>query len=148
MTPQEIITNYKDDIMKLAAYLPWLEEKSGKRVADTYNQDDISSNSISFPVYDSNLLRFVKEVKETKFIDINYRYGCLRYRLRTVADEREFIPKVSIQQLNALGAILSKYVLGGQTKARLWSDAMNEGIFLDVVTKMKELLDFWTATKN
>jgi len=25
---------------------------------------------------------------------------------------------------------------------------MNEGIFLDVVTKMKELLDFWTATKN
>ena len=148
MTPQEIVETYRNDILRLLAYLPWLEERSGKRVASTYNLNDIDSHSISFPVYDGTLLQFVREARDTSFMNINYRYGLLRYRLKDSEDEIAFIPTATIQQMNTLGDILSKYVLGGQTKGKLWSQAMDEGIFLDVVSKMKELLDFWTATYN
>lgn len=148
MTPYEIVETYRDDILILLRYLPWLEERSGKKVAVSYNQNDIGANSISFPVYDGTLLQFVREARATSFMNINYRYGLLRYRLKESKDEIAFIPTATIQQMNILGDILSKYVLGGQTKGRLWSQAMDEGIFLDVVAKMKELLDFWTATNN
>ena len=148
MTPYEIVEAYRDDILKLLAYLPWLEQRSGKKVTSTYDQNDINVHSMSFPVFDGTLLQFINVARNTSFMNINYRYGLLRYRLRESEDEIAFIPTATIQQMNTLGDILSKYVLGGQTKARLWSQAMDEGIFLDVVTKMKELLDFWTATNN
>lgn len=148
MTPHEIVATYRDDILRLLVYLPWLEQRSGKKVTSTYSQNDIETHSMSFPVYDGTLLQFVREAKDTSFMNINYRYGLLRYRLKDSKDEIAFIPTATIQQMNTLGDILSKYVLGGQTKAKLWSQAMDEGIFLDVVVKMKELLDFWTATNN
>ena len=42
-----------------------------------------------------------------------------------------------------LKGILSKYVLEGMRKGRRWSEAVEEGIFLNVVRKMKENLDYW-----
>lgn len=143
MTAEEIIAKYKADIDRLAAFLPWLSEKSGKQTASTYGQDGIASHSLAFPVYDSNLLRFVNEAKQTCFMDANYRYVYSRYRLKDSTDELTIIQRVTVLQMHILGGILSKYILGGQTKAKLWSQAVSDGIFYNVIKKAKELVDFW-----
>ena len=143
MSAGQVLEEYQDDIRKLEVYLPWLIEKSQKRASQIYGQDGIATHSLPFPVFDSNLLRFVKDAEQTKFMDRNYLYVYSRYHLRNSSDEIALIHKTTIQQMNILGGILSKYVLGGRTKARLWSMGVEEGVFLEAVQKAKELVDFW-----
>lgn len=144
MTAEEVFQEYKSDMLKLIAYLPWLEEKSGKaKVSQTFTGENIAENSVAFPVYDSNLLRFVREAQTTKFMDRNYVYVISRNRLNSTDVEKKFIKAQTILQINNIGGVLCKYVMGGQTKAKLWSQAMDECIFLEVVSKLKELYDYW-----
>ena len=49
--------------------------------------------------------------------------------------------------MDDLAGILSHYILGGQTKARLWSDGVTYGIYFAVLTKMKALIEFWEGER-
>ena len=51
----------------------------------------------------------------------------------------------SVKEAGILVAILSKYVLGGMTKGVLWGQAVEEGVFLAVLLRMKKLLEIWDA---
>ena len=142
MTAAEVFDKYRSDIEKLIAYLPWLEEKSGKsKVSDIYNGDGLDQHSISFPVYDGTLLRFVKDAENTQFMDRNYVYVISRNRLKSAGEEVEFVKKQTMLKMDNIGGILSKYVMGGRTKAKLWSEAVDKGVFLAVVTRLKELYE-------
>ena len=142
MTATEVFDKYRSDIEKLITYLPWLEEKSGKsKVSDIYNGDGLDQHTISFPVYDGMLLRFVKDAENTQFMDRNYVYVISRNRLKSAEDEVEFVKKQTMLKMDNIGGILSKYVMGGRTKSRLWSEAVDKGVFLAVVTRLKELYD-------
>ena len=143
MTATQVYEEYKDDMLKLIRYLPWLESKSGQSVSSTYSQDGVGEHSLAFPVYDGTLMNFVKDAQTTKFMDRNYRYVLTRNRLNTVRDRLDFVEAQNILKIGNIGAILSEYVMGGQTRARMWSEAMNYGIFLEIVRKLKELYDFW-----
>lgn len=142
MTAQEVFDRYKDDMLKLIAYLPWLEEKSGKvKVSDNYRSEGMTEHTMSFPVYDGNLLRFVKDAENTIFMDRNYVYVITRNRLRSAQEEVDFIGRQTMLQMDNIGGILSKYVMGGRTKSRLWSEAVDNGVWLAIVSKLKELYD-------
>ena len=142
MTATEVFDKYRGDIEKLIAYLPWLEEKSGKsKVSDIYNGDGLDQHSISFPVFDGNLLRFVKDAENTLFMDRNYVYVISRNRLKRAEDEVEFVSRQTMRQMDNIGGVLTKYVRGGRTKAVLWSEAMDKGVFLAIVRRLKELYD-------
>ncbi len=142
MTAQEVFQKYKNDMEKLMPYLPWLEEKSGKvRVANNYVGDGMTGNTMSFPVYDGTLLRFIKDAENTQFMDRNYVYVISRNRLKDTTQEKAFVKAQTMLQLDNVGGILSKYIMGGRTKSRLWSQAVDEGIFLEIVLKFKELYD-------
>ncbi|MBP5414681.1 MAG: hypothetical protein ILN61_05515 [Lachnospiraceae bacterium] len=142
MTAAEVFDKYRSDIEKLIAYLPWLEEKSGKsKVSDIYNGDGLDQHSISFPVYDGMLLRFVKDAENSQFMDRNYVYVISRNRLKSAGEEVEFVKKQTMLKMDNIGGILSKYVMGGRTKAKLWSEAVDKGVFLAVVTRLKELYE-------
>lgn len=140
---EQVIAEYKGEVEKYLKYIPWLQEKKGARVSSTYSGDDIVTHSISFPVYDSTLMSFVKEMSKSKFMDRNYPYVYSRNGIRTIADEKRMIEKATIRDMGVLGGILSKYVLGGMTKGTVWNTAVTEGIFLDVLLKMKEIVEFW-----
>jgi hypothetical protein len=58
-------------------------------------------------------------------------------------DERRAIENASLKEWDILCGILSKYVLGGQTKGTLWSEAVQERIFYLVIQKMCEIIEFW-----
>lgn len=147
---QQVVNMYKSDVEKLIRYLPWLEEKAraGGSVSETFDGNGIKDHSISFPVYDSTLMSFIKTVQSTGLLDRNYPYLYSHQRIRTVQDEQNAISRADIKDMDVLRGILSKYVLGGMTKGRLWTEAVSNRIFLNVVLKMKENISFWDTEKQ
>ena len=140
---RQVVQDYKPDVERLIRYLPWLEQKAGKDVAETFSGSGIAEHSITFPVYDSTLLSFVKDVQRTTLVDRNYRYIYSRHRIVTLEDELRMISRADITQMDVLKGILSKYIMGGMTKGKMWTDAVEKRIFLNIVRKMKENLEFW-----
>lgn len=140
---QQIVNEYKPDVEKLIRYIPWLEEKAGTNVSETFEGSGIKDSSITFPVYDSTLMSFIKEVQRTKLLDRNYVYIYSRNRIRTVEDELRMIDQSGIREMDVLKGILSKYVMGGMTKGKLWTEAVRNRVFLNVIKKMKENIEFW-----
>ena len=108
LTPAQVISMYRADTLKLYAYLPYFEKMNGQKVSNTFDQDGLSQHSLVFPVYDGNLLRFVKDAEQTAFMNRNYRYTFTRYRIKTAADEHALIDKCTILQLDVIGDILTK----------------------------------------
>ncbi len=140
---RQVVEMYKPDVERLIRYLPWLEQKAGSNVAETFEGSGIKGHSIPFPVYDGTLMSFIKEVQKTTLVDRNYPYVYSKYRYRTVQDELRAVDRAGIKDMDILKGILSKYVLGGMTKGRLWTEAVYNRIFLNVIRKMKENLEFW-----
>lgn len=140
---RRVVQEYKPDVEALIRYLPWLEEKAGRDVSETFSGSGIAEHSVTFPVYDSMLLNFVKTVQRTNLLDRNYRYIYSRYGIVSPEDEQRAISRSDIAQMDVLKGILSKYVMGGMTKGRMWTEAVEKRIFLNVVKKMKENLEFW-----
>lgn len=148
MTVEDILLIYRDDVYKLARYIPWLEDRLGKSVSSLYTQNGVTEHSVAFPVYDSNVLKFVNDATNSEFNDRNYRYVYSRNGLKTVQDELLFIDRITIQQIDQLGGIISHYVLGGRVKAKYWNDGVNNGVLYAAVCKAKELVDYWTNATN
>ncbi len=139
----EFLGMYKEDTLKLAAYISYFDNKKGRDVASIYGNNDKMKATISFPVYDPTLLNFIKEASETVFIEQNYPYFFTRNGIRSVQDELKTIEKADIMHMDNLKCIISKYVLGGRTKAYLWQQAVENGIFLAALKKAKDIVDFW-----
>ena len=91
---------------------------------------------INLHLKDSTLMSFIKEVQRTGLLDRNYVYVYSRNRIRTVADELQIIDRCGIMEMDILKGILSKYVMGGMTKGRLWTEAVYNQVFLKVLMKI------------
>lgn len=138
----EMLEMYKPDVERLVRFLPWLQEKTGMDVAKEY-QVEKEQRTLSFPVYDSMLLNFIRVAETTVFMDRNYRYIYSRYHIRDWEDECKCIESADIMTMDIIGGILSRYVLGGKTKACLWKDAMDYHIFFKAVERARAIVEFW-----
>lgn len=141
LSRDEIIICYKEDVVRLLKYLPWLEKVSGKETSGIYAGDGIDKSSMTVPVYDSTLLNFIKEIKTTDFINRNYVYTFSRYRIKTFSDELRVIDACSLQEIAVIGDILSKYVLRGDVKGAVWSEGVQNGVYLAILYKLKDLME-------
>ena len=142
MGREEIVAMYKPDVERLLPYLSWLRDKSGADVTKSYEADD-NKKTIAFPVYDGTLLAFLSELGSTAFMNQNYRYIYSRYRIRDHKDELMQIDKADIMSMEILGGILSKYTLGGMTKAYLWTEGVEHQIFYRALLKAKSIIEYW-----
>lgn len=140
---RNLVQGYRQEIEPLMRYLPWLKQNAGRAASSNYQRQGIGSNSISFPVYDSTLMGFVKEAAKTRLMNRNYPYVYTRNRIRSHGDERRMIERAELRDWDILCGILSKYVLGGRTKATLWSEAVQENIFFLVLERMHKITEFW-----
>lgn len=143
----ELVQKYKADVEKLAKYLPWLREKTGRDVARRYKVQG-EGQTLPFPVYDTMLLNFIKELDKTVFIDKNYRYVYSRYGIRNWEDELDWIKEADIMSMDILSGILSRYAIGGRTKACLWTQGVEYQIFLEAVEKAKAIIEYWDLPIN
>lgn len=142
---EQIIAEYKDDVVRLLRYLPWLSSKSGKDVTAMYTGDE-KIQVIPIPVFDSTLMAFIKEVEKTKFADRNYPYVYSRNHIRTHEDEIRMLRNAKITDMKLFRGIISKYVLGGRTKAALWAEGVDSGIYTEALMRLNDL--FFANTKE
>lgn len=141
LSREEIIICYKEDVIKLLEFLPWLEQKSGGASSSIYSGEGIDKSSMSVPVYDATLLNFIKAVRATDFINRNYVYTYSRYRIKTAGDELRVIDACSLQEITVLGDIFSKYVLRGDVKGAVWTEGVSNGVYLALLLKLKDLME-------
>ncbi|MCR5343974.1 MAG: hypothetical protein K6E70_11515 [Butyrivibrio sp.] len=139
---EDIISRYKDDVATLAPYISWLKEHTKQQVAETYSNNELAK-SIPFPVYDSELLSFVKQAQQTNMIDRNYSYVYRRNHIATYKDELIFIKDAEIMDMDDLAGILSRYILEGQTKGTVWAEGVYTGVLYELIFKMDDLIHFW-----
>ena len=141
LSRDEIIICFKDDVVKLMKFLPWLQSASGGASSSIYSGEGIDKSSMTVPVYDTTLLNFVKTAKTTDFINRNYVYTFSRYRMRTADDELRVISACALQDISILGDILSKYILKGEVRGAVWSEGVKNGVYLALLLKLKELME-------
>ena len=143
-TRYQQVQEYKQALMPLLRYLSWLQQSAGTdKASKTYTGEGTGGTVMNFPVYDGALMSFVKEASKTSFMDRNYRYIYTRNRIMNHDDERRAIEKATIKEWDILCGILSKYVLGGRTKATYWAEAVQERIFFLVISKMCDIIEYW-----
>ncbi len=140
---REIVEKYTGRIEPFFTYIPWLEKVSGAKCNSIFADQGIGESSMSFPVYDSTLMSFVKQMARSEMMNKNYAYHYSWNKMTTVEDELRFIEKAGLYEIDVLEAILSKYTLGGMTKGMLWNQAIEHSIFLKILLKFKEVLDYW-----
>ena len=140
---QQLMQEYKQAAMPLLRYLPWFEKNAGQPGSTLYQNSEAGENAMRFPVYDATILNFVKEASKSPFMDRNYSYVYTRNGIRTHEDERRMITSAELKDWDILKGILSKYVLGGRTKANLWSEAVRENIFYLVLRQMHKIIEYW-----
>lgn len=137
----------KPEVMSLAQYIPWFTANLQKDVSGKYGAEELS-NSISFPVYDANLMRFVKEASRMSLMNKNYQYVYTRNHIQGAEEELRLIERASMKEWDTLSGILSRYVLVGMRRANVWTEGTSNGVFLAVLTKMKELVLFWAEKEE
>lgn len=140
---QQQLQEYKQEALPLLRYLPWLEKNAGQLGSTLYKGAEENENAMRFPVYDSTLMNFVKEASKSSLMYKNYSYIYTRNGIRTHEDERRVITSAEIKDWDMLRGILSKYVMGGRTKAYLWSEAVQENIFYLVLKQMQKIIEYW-----
>ncbi|MDR0964370.1 MAG: hypothetical protein LBM60_07120 [Clostridium sp.] len=141
-THQRVI-EYTRITKPLFAYLPWLESSAGHTVSNNFDGQGIRENSVTFPVFDGTLMRFVKEASRSPLMDKNYRYIYTRNRIKTPEDEKRVIQKATLKEWDILCGILSRYILGGMTKGYLWGQGVSSSVLYQVLHKMKYVLEYW-----
>ncbi len=140
---QQQLDEYRQGVMPLLRYIPWFENNAGQPGSTLYQGPETTEHSIGIPVYDATLLNFVREAGKSSLMDRNYRYTYSRGGIRTHEDERRAIASAELKDWDVLRGILSKYVMGGMTKSTLWAQGVQENIFLLVLKKMQEIIEFW-----
>ncbi len=140
-TRKNLIQQYQPDGKLLVRYISWLEQKRSSNVMNSYEGEGVQKTSFTFPVYDSTLLNFLNTAKKTKFITRNYQYVYTRNRIKTTEQEKMAVQNATLRDMDVLSGILSRYVLGGMTKSVLWAQGVENGVFLEVLYKLRELLE-------
>ena len=141
---QQLAADYRQWLEPYFRYIPWFEERKGRKQARMYDGENTSA-TIAVPVYDSTLLNFVRGMQDTGLMNRNYPYIYSKYGLRTFSDELFRIEQCKLKNIDIIIGIISKYVLGGMTKGKLWTDAVEEGIFYHALVRIKELLDIFDS---
>lgn len=144
---QAYCLEYREEIMKLMKYVPWLESVGSDDVAKKYD-GSLGKSDISFPVYDSTLMTFVKELQKSVFMDKNYPYAYTRRHIRTPEDEVRCIENAGINDMDLFKGVLTKYTMEGMRKANMWAEAVERKLYLKVINKMYEILMFYTPDKS
>lgn len=134
---------YMEKLMPLFEYIPFLEKKEGAKTRSLYGGDSAPKASVPVPIYDSTVLAFVKAAKNTGLVNKNYVYQLRKIGVDNPKEERLYISGAGFKDIDVIVAIISKYVLGGMTKGVMWSQAVEEGVWLHCLIKLKELLEIY-----
>ncbi|MDR0221321.1 MAG: hypothetical protein LBI54_07970 [Lachnospiraceae bacterium] len=140
----QVVAEYRALLDSYFRYIPWFQERMGRKLGRLYDGDADISHTIAVPVYDSTLLSFVKGIQDTGLINRNYPYIYSQHNIHDLTDELAWIARCELQDIEVILGIVSKYVLGGMTRGQVWNDAVEDGIFYHALVRIQEILGQWT----
>lgn len=140
-TRKNLIKQYQPDAKRLVRYISWLETKRGGEVMKSFEGEGVEKTAFTFPVYDTTLLSFIKTARETQFMTRNYQYVYNRNRIKNTEQEKTAVAGATLRDIGLLSGIFSRYVLGGMTKSVLWAQGVESGVFLEILYKLREILE-------
>lgn len=139
---REIVDEYKDIVMELSKYIGWLESKMGQSTMSNFVPQN-TGITLSIPRYDTMLINLVRTLEGSGRMNRNYPYVYRNNRIYNVEDEISMIHRATINDMEILFGILSKYIITGRVKARVWNEGVENGVYLECISKLKELIEFW-----
>lgn len=139
---EEFRREFSDTVNELIVYVPYFKRNKASDVSTSYD-GKYGQSSLKFPVFDGTLMEFIKKAQTTNLIDRNYPYVYSRNHITNHEKEMELINRATIRDTGILKGIFSKYVLEGRTKSTRWAEGVEYGIYLAVIEKLKEILDFY-----
>lgn len=135
---------YAEKLKPLFAYIPYLKDHEGTKTSSLYEGDSNNKlNSVPVPIYDGTVLSFVKEAQRTGLIDRNYVYAYSKIGAKNPKDERLYIAGTTFRDIDTIISIMARYVLMGMSKGAMWSMAVEEGVWLHCLLKIKELIEMY-----
>lgn len=125
------------DYNLLFKYIPYFEEKKNKKA--TWSNPSINrdgSYSFGYPEYDDAMIRFSEDFHHSEIHVIEY-FECLKKHHLQSHDIKKLIGRSDEITLRAL---LTYYVRQERFCDGLWETAMEEGIFLAILLRLKEVI--------
>ena len=135
--------DYMEKLTPLFEYIPYFSGKEGKNTRSTYSGDGKEAPSVPVPIYDPKVIAFVKAAQKTGLVNRNYVYQYRRLHVDNPKDERLYVSGAGFKDIDAVISIMSKYVIEGMTKGVVWGVAVEEGVWLHCLIKLKELLEIY-----
>lgn len=139
---KELVDEYKDIVTSLSKFIPWLEMKQGQNIMSNFVPQN-AGLSLSIPRYDGMVIELVKALEASGKMNRNYPYIYRNQRIYDVDDEISLIHRATINDMDILFGILSKYIITGRVKARVWNEGVENGVYFESISKLKELIEFW-----
>lgn len=139
---KEIVEEYKELVTELSKFLPWLEAKKGQDSMSNFVPQN-TNVTLSIPRYDGTLIELIKVLENSQRMNRNYPYVYRNYRIYDLNDEISMIHRATINDMDIIFGILSKYIIQGRVKARVWNEGVANGVYYEAIYKLKELIEFW-----
>ena len=118
-------------------YIPYFEEKNKQKAIwsnPSINRD--GSYSYGYPQYDEMMIRFSEDFHQSEAHVIEY-FECLKKHQLQSHDIKKLIDRSDEMTLRAL---LTYYVRQERFCDGLWETAMEEGIFLAILSRLKAVI--------
>lgn len=125
------------DYELLFKYIPYFEEKKNKKT--TWSNPSINrdgSYSFGYPLYDEMMIRFSEDLHYSEAHVLEY-FDCLKKYKFQSHDVKKLIDRSDEMTLRAL---LTYYVRQERFCDGLWETAMEEGLFLAILLRLKEVI--------
>ena len=137
-TTREIVDEYKELVMELSKYIGWLESKKGQTTMSNFVPQN-ANLTLSIPRYDSTLINLVRTLENSGKMNRNYPYIYRNQRIYDVDDEISLIHRATINDMDILFGILSKYIITGRVKARVWNEGVENGVYFESLNEWKKV---------
>lgn len=111
----------------------YFQQMTGKKVAWTISQPDDGLIRAGYPLYDQQLLDFIRKFKASPFYDLKYRKTLRHFHIKPRLNEVTVSLALLINNARVANALLSLIVDGADIQRGTWAMALQAGYFYQLL---------------
>ena len=119
--------------MKWQSEEKYFQQMAGKKVAWTISQPEDGIVRAGYPLYDQQLLDFVRKFKASPLYDHKYRKTLRHFHIKPKLNELTVSQALLINNARVANALLSLIIDGEDVQRGTWATAMQAGYFYQLL---------------